>query len=415
MENTGNPANPRSIKERFEVLDALRGLALLGIFIANIRFFAGWDFADEALRQKLATQFTGIYELLHLSIIDGKFYTLFSLLFGIGFALQMARLETGGPNAVRIYLRRLTILLMLGLLVSTQIWFGEILAPYAIAGFVLFLLRRLSDKQVLVAAAICFLMPLIGYLVAWSVGLQMDLGFYGIGQASFAQNIPGFRGDIVAILVSGEWQQFFALNRAGSWIKVGYYLESWRMLKILFVMLIGLWVGRKIISSNLLHQEAFFKKTAVIGLVIGIPFTVLYASLGQVKPFAGTPDMEGFLRMTSYMFSVFPLGFAYGALFVLLWNRRPVLIKWNCAAGRIALTNYLMQAVIGIVVFYGVGFGYAGQIAPTTLTLLAIAIFVAQVALSSIWLQFFKFGPLEWAWRCATYLKWMPIRRIVED
>ena len=403
--------SPSSGKERFDVFDALRGFALFGIFVANIRFFAGWDLADEALRQKLSSEFLHVHEFLHLALVDGKFYTLFSLLFGIGFALQMSRLDSGSPKAIRIYIRRLTILLLIGLIVSTQFWFAEILTPYALMGFALLILRNCSDRQVLIAAGICFLIPPAGYLLAWAAGVSMDLGFYAVGQAGFGKNIPGFNGDMVAVLASNQWQNFFVLNQSGSWIKAGYYLESWRIPKILFVMLIGLWTGRKILNSDLLQNDAFFKKVAFYGIAIGIPFTVIYAQLGKVGPFAGPSDLTGFFRMMSYMLSVFPLGFAYGALFVLLWNRNPGLLKWNSLAGRAALTNYLMQAVIGIVIFYGIGFGLVGQVEPLTLSLIAVAVFLAQVAVSHLWLIYFKFGPLEWLWRCATYLKYMPISK----
>lgn len=114
--------------------------------------------------------------------------------------------------------------------------------------------------------------------------------------------------------------------------------------------------------------------------------------------------------MAAYMTSVFPLGFAYAALFALIWHKRPGLLRVFCAPGRMALTNYLSQTAIGIALFYGVGLGLLTQWNFFQLTAAALFIFAAQAVFSALWLRFFQFGPAEWLWRCLTYGKWLPIR-----
>lgn len=107
---------PTASAERYEVLDALRGFALFGIFLANIRFFSGWEYLGQEQRVELAGQAYTLIDFLHLAVVDGKFYTLFAFLFGLGFALQLQRLEGRGIAATGIYLRRTTILLGFGLI-----------------------------------------------------------------------------------------------------------------------------------------------------------------------------------------------------------------------------------------------------------------------------------------------------------
>ena len=131
--------------------------------------------------------------------------------------------------------------------------------------------------------------------------------------------------------------------------------------------------------------------------------SAVYAKLGVITAFAGAPDLAGLWRLAAYMFSVFPLGFAYGAAFALLWQSHEKILSIFAPAGRMALTNYLMQSVIGILIFYGIGLGLVGTVPPLGFVAMAVGIFAAQVVLSKLWLSKFKYGPMEWLWRCATY------------
>ena len=140
---TEKPA-PTAKVERYDVLDALRGFALLGIFAANIRFFSGWEYLSQSNRTALGGESYALWDFLHLALIDGKFYTLFSLLFGIGFALQLSRLERRGAAATQIYMRRTFILLGFGLIHLFIFWEGDILTSYALLGFVLLAIRAWS-------------------------------------------------------------------------------------------------------------------------------------------------------------------------------------------------------------------------------------------------------------------------------
>lgn len=351
------------------------------------------------------------YDLVVKVLFAGKFYTLFSLLFGIGFAVQLSRLEAGGKQATVVYLRRLSILLLIGAIHMFLMWPGDILMSYALLGFLLLALHRFSDKSILSLAGITFSIPIFGYLMAWASNFSMDLGLYQIGRASLVTHFPEFNGEILPLLKSESWADFFAFNISLAWLRFGQLLDSWRFVKLIFVMLVGMWCGRQIIRGHLLYNDVLLKRVAVIGLSVGLFVSYLTRDLGTASIFSGPPDLLGFKRNVAYMFSVFPMGFAYGAIFVLIWNRSPKLLEFLSSAGRMALTNYLMQSTICLIIFYGVGLNYAGDLGPIALGTLACLIFLFQLVFSSVWLALFKYGPLEWVWRCLTYGKFLPLIR----
>lgn len=398
-------------KERFEILDAIRGIALFGIFLANIRIFSGWDFLSLAQKELMAGNYLAFYEFFETLLVDGKFYTLFSLLFGIGFSLQLARLKASKPNAIFIYCRRLTLLLVIGLIHLFVVWFGDILAPYALLGFALLLVRNWQDKHILRLATVFFFLPFVGHLIFWGLSASPDLGLYNLGFALMGAHFPGFQGDFVTLWTNTSWSVFYAKGLGEGVLRVGYLFESWRFFKLAFVMLIGLWVGRKIVAGGFFDNTALFKKTALIGFGIGLPFGIVYTQVGPVFAFAGPPSLEGLFVLTVYMLTVFPLGFAYGAALVLIWKKKQNLLTIFVAPGKMALTNYLLQTVVGISIFYGVGFCYVGHASPAILVSTCAFVFFCQIIFSTLWLRAFKQGPLEWLWRCATYGKLIQIRR----
>lgn len=143
--DTSGPAD-----DRIELLDALRGFALLGILLANILYWSGWVLVTEAERGAMATPVEQLWQYrFHHLFVDGKFYTLFSFLFGVGFAVQLDRLDRRGADGLRIYRRRALVLLAIGLIHSLLIWDGDILALYALLGLLLPWFRPLRDRALL--------------------------------------------------------------------------------------------------------------------------------------------------------------------------------------------------------------------------------------------------------------------------
>ena len=157
-----NQAIPVSQNERADILDILRGFALLGVLLDNIFGFTGWGFFTQPMREALPTwPADGIVALSELTFINGKFYSLFSLLFGIGFSIILIRNEQKGINPLKIFYRRLFILLVIGAVHLFLLWEGDILFLYALIGMILPLFRKFSDKALVITAAVLILSPII--------------------------------------------------------------------------------------------------------------------------------------------------------------------------------------------------------------------------------------------------------------
>ena len=162
MHSTTQAALPVLQNERSDILDVLRGFALLGVLLDNIFGFTGWGFLTQPMREALPTwPADGIVGLSELTFINGKFYSLFSLLFGIGFSIILIRNEQKGINPLKIFYRRLFILLLIGALHLFGLWEGDILFLYALIGFILPLFRKCSDKTLIITAAALILSPII--------------------------------------------------------------------------------------------------------------------------------------------------------------------------------------------------------------------------------------------------------------
>jgi uncharacterized protein len=413
--NKSSPATdaaPISTNTRYDILDALRGFALFGIFFANVPHFAGWLFLDA--NAKAAIEGAIIYDAFMLMVIDGRFYTIFSFLFGLGFALQLSRLQSKvAAKANLLYLRRLSILLLISLLHLCVFWIGDILLLYALLGFVLFFMRKCADRSLLVIAAILFVLPIPGYYLFWMLGIEPSLGLYQVASylVDGSDDISGFFAGFYETVHTTSVVRYFELNAEIAIGRLGYYFDTWRIPKVLGIMLLGMWAGRQLIAGKLLENTALLKKAVLFGLIVGLPSTVVYANLSGLNTFQ-THSLEGFWSVILYMLAVFPLAFVCIAIFALLWRKYPSILSVFAAPGRMALSNYLLQTFLGISIFYGIGFGLHLGGAPLSLVVIAILIFILQIIVSNLWLKIFMYGPAEWIWRMLTYGKRLPIKRM---
>ncbi|MGI8931843.1 MAG: DUF418 domain-containing protein [Sphingomicrobium sp.] len=390
-------------RDRIEVIDALRGFALMGILIVNIRAWAGWFSLEAAERHALAGGPAGTwwFEFLVSAALEGKFYTIFSFLFGLGFTLQLARLEKRGLQGVAIYRRRLVVLLTIGIVHMSLLWDGDILALYALLGMLLPLFRGWSDRRLLGAATLLILLPIPGLALVHALGVKPDLGLPDVGNAIFV----AFGGDVAQEkqwLSREDWRSYLAWHLSGPPFRIGGFFETWRIPKVLAIMLIGMWAGRRLVEGRLVGDRALLRRVAIAGFAIGIPANIGYG-------FTGGLEQEVYDKVLAatvlYAVGVVPLGLAYAATFALFLPGRERFQSLFAAPGRMALTNYLTHTLLGIGIFYGVGLGYYKSVSPWVVTLIALAIFCAQIAFSSIWLRHFAQGPVEALWRRLTYGK----------
>ena len=403
-----NDISPVKTSERYVILDALRGFALLGIFMANFPEFSLYTFlSPEAVAAMPTAVADTITRYLLYVLVDGKFYTLFSLLFGIGFSIIIRNAERKGANGFRIFYRRMGMLLLFGFLHLMFIWSGDILMLYALLGMLLPLFRRVSDKKLLGWALFFLILPIAMDGVCEMTHTNLALPFihlqdtycakYGINEANFAYWLHD----------AEDYGTVFQFLVQGACVRMQEFIIGNRYFKVLGLFLIGFYIGRHRVYADLEGGRNLLVKVFRRGFTLGLPYSLLYAwSSMSGHPFGNT------LHSVCYFISVYPLGFAYASglcLLYLKWKEGSIW-KWLAAPGRMALTNYLGQSVIGMFLFYGIGLGWGSTIGLWQTEVIVLAVFLFQMLFSRLWLSGFKFGPLEWIWRMLTYGKWLAIR-----
>lgn len=395
--------------QRTDLLDALRGFALFGVVWSNYAVLSLWMFMSPEERAVLPGSFLDDpLEALHTILIDGKFYSIFSMLFGIGFGFFLAK---GNDGLWRFY-RRMLILLVIGWLHLRCLWAGDILFLYAVLGLLLPLFRGLGDRALVIIAAALILSPIaidaavvlsdarfdpVAPVVQW-----MEASDASYGDSTF---------DAFRSLPDGGWPEFFRTNARGWIFRCVHLVESNRLPKVLGLFLLGLWISRRRLFADVDQHAPLLKKLCVAGFVVGLPSSVVmwWAEGHTGHP----PEPMSLLRAASYAFSVVPLAVAYASGFALLWRSAAWKNRLMALApmGRMALTNYLMQTIIALVLFYGIGLGWGTRVSALVFEGLALAVFIVQVIWSRWWLQRFQYGPFEWAWRSLTYGKVMAMRK----
>ena len=407
MVNT-NDISPVKTSERFIILDALRGFALLGICMANFPEFSLYTFLspEAAASMPTAVQDKITRYLLYI-FVDGKFYTLFSLLFGIGFSIIIRNAERKGVNGFRIFYRRMGMLMLFGLLHLMFIWSGDILLLYALLGMLLPFFRQMPDKKLLGWALFFLILPIGVDLVCEITRTNLALPFIRLQETYCAEY--GINGTNFAYWLhdAEDYGTVFQFLVQGACVRMQEFIIGNRYFKVLGLFLVGFYIGRNRIYADLEGRKNLLVKACRLGLIIGLPCSLLYAWSSM-----GGHPLSDTLHSLFYFISVYPLGFAYAAGLCLLYLRVKSLSiwKWLAAPGRMALTNYIGQSVIGMFLFYGIGLGWGSTIGLLQTEVIVLVVFLFQMLFSRLLLSEFKFGPLEWIWRMLTYGKWLAIR-----
>lgn len=398
--NNQQHTGPTTERERHVILDALRGTALLGIALANYPEFALWTFLSPEEQASMPTAgIDKVVRFLQYLLVDGKFYTIFSVLFGIGFSLILSR------HSLSLFMRRMLILAVIGFCHLMFVWSGDILLLYAIGGMLLPLFVRLGDRALLWTAVLLILLPVgIDVLTEW-YGIDLARPFYEAWWAKAAEQ--GITDENFASWLrdADSYPQMFAFLIQGAYERMWEIVSGHRLPKVIGLFIIGYMIGKHRLYARLdtLPLARFLRWT----LAIGLPSSLAYAwSATQGHPWGLA------LHSLLYAVSVIPLAFAYVSGICLLFVRGSAWKKpfvFFAASGRMALTNYISQSLVGILLFYGLGMGLGTSFGLGTIELTALAVFLLQVLLSSLWLRSFAFGPLEWVWRMLTYGRYFKI------
>lgn len=400
MTNSTN-AGPTTERQRHIILDALRGLALMGIALANFPEFALWTFLGSEGQAAMPT--AGVDEIvrfLQYMLVDGKFYTIFSVLFGIGFSLILAR------HGRSLFVRRMLLLVVIGFLHLMFIWSGDILLLYAIGGLLLTLFVGLKDRWLLLLALSLILIPIGLDALTEFFNIDFAAPFYqawwneaevqGINEANFASWLRD----------ADSYGQMFSFLTQGAYERIWEFVEGHRLPKVVGLFILGYLAGKHQLFARL--STLPLRKVFFWAAIVGIPMSLLYAwSATNGHPWGRT------VHSLLYAVSVIPQALIYIIGVCLLYLRRPqaALFRWLAAPGRMALSCYISQSLIGILLFYGLGFGLGTSFGLVHIELTALAVFLVQIAISLLWFRFFRFGPLEWLWRIFTYGRFFPITR----
>jgi uncharacterized protein len=404
---------PVSLSERSDILDILRGFALFGVMMDNLFGFTGWGFLTDSGREALSTwPADGAVGLLEQIFINGKFYSLFSLLFGIGFSIILIRNEQKGINPLKIFYRRLFILLLIGAGHLFLLWEGDILFLYALLGLFLPLFRKCSDKTLVICAIVLIASPvlidIIKILLNFKTGDFLEKIAVRIDESNGIVG-EGYR-DYLYKDGSG-WQEWRNWQESGFLYRYSYIIESNRIPKVLGMFLLGFYAGRKLMYLRLENYVQLFKQLRRWGFLIGIPSALActYFEFFQKH----IPNSIGIFHTIFYATSVVPLSLAYVSVVCLRWINKKgnSKLKFLAPLGRMALTNYLMQTILAITIYYGIGFGLGGNIGPALFVPIGLAVYAFQILYSNIWFKYFNYGPLEWIWRQLTYWKRLPLRK----
>ncbi|MGO1001419.1 DUF418 domain-containing protein [Lysobacter sp. CA196] len=396
---------PIPAHERLLALDALRGLALLGIFLSNAEMFTRplTDISDG-----IDAQLRGLDHAASAFVyvaIRSKFWTLFSLLFGMGFAVMFERSRQAGRAFRPLYLRRSVGLLAIGLVHAWFIWAGDILVTYALAAFALFAMRSLSPG-VLWRIGLCLYLSVLGFFLMIAVVLAIP----GVAQSTAADSAAdrAERAAEIAAYAHGDYAQATAQRLA---YFAGETVSSWFSMvpMVLGLFLIGAWFVRSGTLADPAAHRHRLKSMIAYGVPAGVALTGLSLLIDSSPTF--TPvSAASVAASTLHMLGALPLALALIAGVVLIVHGGA---RWPlrfAPAGRMALSNYLAQSLIGTLAFYGYGVGLWGQVPLAALIAATFAVFALQMLLSAAWLQRYRFGPIEWLWRAFTYWGWPPMR-----
>ncbi len=402
MSTSVEPGTTSSAYRRFRVLDALRGFALFGIFFANMGVFSFYVFLSDEQQQALAHPVLDEWiDWMHEWLVHGKFYSIFSLLFGMGFYLFLRHAEAKGQDGLRFFRRRLTWLCLFGSIHLWLIWTGDILLLYALLGFVLIRFRNLRDRTLIRWIVGLWLLPLL-LDMAKMLNPGFSLGMPAYLVAMQLDKLMGLSFDqIVTDNATGGYLMHLKWNTSGIFYRIGMLLEEGRMFKVFAMFLLGLLAARKEWYTELASRRRFFARGVLLlgipGLLFGLPFAH-YATDG-----VWFPEWPGLLESLFYVLSVPATAIGYVCAFALMYSYWPRLLSWLQPVGKMAFTNYILQSLMGMFLFTGCGLGWAGTMGPSGFLRWVLILFVCQVLFSTAWLRFRTYGPLEGIWRRLTY------------
>jgi uncharacterized protein len=430
-------AAPVDQKERILILDSLRGIAILGILMMNIPGFAIPQvlFGDLSLLHERGTlNFTAWYFIEFF--LEGSQRAIFSMLFGAGILLFVSRAEkrVGGTWPADYFLRRQLWLLFFGLFNSfVLLWFWDILIDYACCGIIVFAFRRLSSKALMVAAVVCLLLMTIrenydfykdkSMIAKGEAVASLDTSVTKLTpkQKAALSKMTAFKESNTPEKKREKMQEQLESVR-GSYSEIYEYHSERRMYSLVNYFFYGLWdvllmmfIGMAFYKSGFLLGKAPLNQYLLLTVVaLGLGLFISYFRIQDTID----NNYNHFQYTKNVLFQYYEISRSLRALGIfglIMVLYKSGLFKWFFSllrpVGQMAFTNYLGQSFFVGLFFYGIGFGMYGKLQRYEMYFVVAGVWLIQIIFSHIWLRYFRFGPLEWAWRSLTYWKLQPIRK----
>lgn len=374
----------------------------MGIFVVNIVIMHSTFLNQDEFNKQWTSNIDKVVDqILHLFFYT-KFFPIFSLLFGLGISMQALKLFEKGKLSFSFFFRRMFFLYLFGAFHILFLWSGDVLNIYALLGLLTTVLIRKSNKLILALSIIILLFPFYDELI------QFVLSFVGFQPEIYLSDQTG--ESINQIIKNGSYTD-------GIQLRIKEYLSNIPLLfgylgpVALSMFLLGLYLGKNKIHQSLDVFIERIKKPVLIIAILSNVYRILFLYvLTDLEIYKNESVRTTFIELM--VLSDVLMGLFYLWLIGWLWHK----LKWKKLlsplryAGRMALTNYIIQSFIGLILFSSVGFQLYETLAPSQTFGIALLVFLIQIIISKIWLSYFKFGPLEWAWRCLTYKKLLPIK-----
>ncbi len=431
---------PITASERLPVIDLLRGIAILGILVMNVKHSSFPVMFSHLWPSKLE----GMIETVTYWVLEffmyGKFFSLFTLLFGVGMAVQVSRAIAKGSEEKfpMVYFRRMVILLAIGFLHEMFIWRGVVLLWYPIIGILLLLFHKLKPGLMLVAG-LGFILLTCGintYQITQyrppspAVNSKKEVGKKPVSEME-KREMKEKKKQRRKKMEQAAWKQCNAViktYREGDYSDIvadqlSIVPSSISFLKtvggyLLGMFLLGVWLWRRAVFQDLSLHRPFLVKLFRISLITGV---ILTGILTYTRIWGG-PENPGvvltFILVGVRWFSLPSLAACYLAGLLLLYESRPNfrrLLKPIEAVGRMAFSNYVFQSLAMGLIYYNYGLGLIGRTGPLENLLVCLVIYAVQIYVTVLWLKYFRFGPIEWLWRSLTYWKRQPLKRSGSD
>jgi len=395
-------------KQRIQILDILRGFALLGIIFNNMEYFSGYDYMPfAALKQVTNFQLDEkLYSFLDI-IITAKFFTLFSILFAVGFYIQYNKRKEDSVNFLKTYRRRIFFLLIIGL-IHSLIWSGDILFLYAIVAMILILFRKAKPRNLIRWSVFFLILPFLFdfalFFFPQVPEANVTVNPVTLAHTSYPDMTPAA---VIKTFQQGSFVEVFNLNIHNLVWKWLGYVPSGRLFTFFGIFLLGYYLASIEFFTKKNNSKSLLISSFLIGIVAAISAKVLGGSMFK---FPSTPSNSIYKLLLIISQISLCLFYITSILEIVKIPAGKKTLNYLIPLGRMSLSNYLLQTIFMIIVFYNFGFGLIGKIGLFQ-TMGIVTLFLAlQIIFSNIWLKHFRFGPLEWVWRSFTYKKWIEIR-----